>query len=676
MSENIDVAGLFGTGDSTPDAIAKELAELRELLTPLAATIAEAEETKKELKREEIALNEQIREIRNKAYDIDNSVRDARRKMQDAERKMASAERRYQESLVAARQREELRALSDELDKLTAGAPWREFAFDHQISGAKKLAVARRAILADKPGLGKTLTATIYLDMVKSKKAICVVPNDTQDNFIQEISHWAPHRAPHVIRLGNLSKGERSILLNMVLPTLDEFIIVINFEGWRRDQEVLMGLINLQADTLIIDESHNAKNRQTKAWKGLRSMVTSSNQCPSCRGSNIRRHESAIGVSSEVCGDCGYAPKHGDFFTFNSVQNVLPMTGTPILNRPQDLSAQLALIDPVAFGSERDFLRDYCYEGFDGKWRFRKGGLESLSKKLAARFVMRDRKSAGIVIPPQGIQYHNVNLDAQDYPKQYEMLRALNERALILLEQEGQAMPVSHVIALITRKRQAVTWGQGIEFKDPKTGVVLFRADCDESIKIDKVINVDPERTGNGPTGLIPDLIGDYDSDTHRWIGGERVVLFSQFKQPLHEIKRRLDVAGISSVIFDGDTPQDIRNEIRLDMDARTADPENYKYQVILANYRVGGVGLNFTAASQMIILDEEWNPGKVEQAYGRIDRMGQTKETTVHVIRLNNSIDTWMAALIEEKQDIVDGLESSIDMQQRLIDGIEGGML
>jgi SNF2 family DNA or RNA helicase len=74
-----------------------------------------------------------------------------------------------------------------------------------------------------------------------------------------------------------------------------------------------------------------------------------------------------------------------------------------------------------------------------------------------------------------------------------------------------------------------------------------------------------------------------------------------------------------------------------------------------------------------MIILDEEWNPGKEDQAYGRNDRMGQTEETTVHVLRVKNSIDTWMANLIAQKKEMIEGFELHADLQQQLMDILRG---
>ena len=85
---------------------------------------------------------------------------------------------------------------------------------------------------------------------------------------------------------------------------------------------------------------------------------------------------------------------------------------------------------------------------------------------------------------------------------------------------------------------------------------------------------------------------------------------------------------------------------------------ETAKWDIVLAHYRKGGVGLNFTAATQMIILDGEWNPGKEDQAYGRINRIGQTEENTVHIIRILNSIDAWLADLVERKRTTIENFD------------------
>lgn len=361
------------------------------------------------------------------------------------------------------------------------------------------------------------------------------------------------------------------------------------------------------------------------------------------------------------CNDCGNEAE--TFFEFNSAKNVLMMTGSPILNRPQDLWAQLNLIDPVNYSSERQFLRTYCYQDwYTKKWSFNPGGLERLVKQISSKFVKRDRESAGIKVPPQEIMNHDLTLDPEVYPEQYKVLQGLNRHATIILDSE-RAVSVLYMIALITRKRQATVYPEGIELKDPD-GQVVYKVDCQESIKLDFLIKPNGELGSfSTPTGLIPDL------------GKERIVVFSQFKSPLKELERRLSLAGYQVGRYDGDTPESIRQELQLDFDRKTMGDEP-KYQIMLCNYKTGGVGLNFTGATQVIILDREWSPGKEGQALGRVDRIGQTEETTVHVIRVKNSIDTWLDALINQKKDMIDGFESEVDLAQSLRDHIENGGL
>jgi SNF2 family DNA or RNA helicase len=129
---------------------------------------------------------------------------------------------------------------------------------------------------------------------------------------------------------------------------------------------------------------------------------------------------------------------------------------------------------------------------------------------------------------------------------------------------------------------------------------------------------------------------------------------------------------------FDGDTPESERVKIKEDVDRRTCEAPDYgqyKYQVVLCNYRTGGVGLNFTAMTETIFMDEEWNPGKADQAMGRTDRIGQTEETNVHILRVPGTIDTWMVNLNEEKADIISGFESATkDTAKSLLDAMKSG--
>lgn len=139
------------------------------------------------------SVTAQIRLLDIKKQDIETSLFDARRKQRELERQIQSAENRLRQALENERIKKEYQDSSVAFDKLTAGFRWREFALQHQIEGAKHLATAKRAILGDKMGLGKTLTSLIACDMLQAQKILVVVPDDVVSNFVREIQHWAPH---------------------------------------------------------------------------------------------------------------------------------------------------------------------------------------------------------------------------------------------------------------------------------------------------------------------------------------------------------------------------------------------------------------------------------------------------------------------------------------------------
>jgi SNF2 family DNA or RNA helicase len=218
----------------------------------------------------------------------------------------------------------------------------------------------------------------------------------------------------------------------------------------------------------------------------------------------------------------------------------------------------------------------------------------------------------------------------------------------------GESAEIPAMIAVITRLRQAACFPAGIEMKitqkmfdmDPRfpVGHVYFRAPLDTpSIKLDMA----------------------EDKLEREVKAGHRSVVFSQFKTALADLEKRLTKRGLRVARFDGDTKQNTRIDIKRDFlrSATGESPDNYKYDVVLVNYKTGGVGLNFTDATYMLCLDEEWNPGKNTQAWARICRIGQTEETRVDIMRIEKSIDMWMKTLNEMKQAIINGFEQVIDV-------------
>ncbi|KAK5741928.1 hypothetical protein LTR17_003676 [Elasticomyces elasticus] len=80
------------------------------------------------------------------------------------------------------------------------------------------------------------------------------------------------------------------------------------------------------------------------------------------------------------------------------------------------------------------------------------------------------------------------------------------------------------------------------------------------------------------------------------------------------------------------------------------------KTSILLASLRSGGLGLNLTMASRVICLDPWWNSSVEQQAFCRVFRIGQEKETQFVRIVVKNTVDAAMMDMKERKQIEIDG--------------------
>lgn len=526
------------------------------------------------------------------------------------------------------------------LEQLSQSAIWRtgnkfgDKALKHQVDGAYVLASSGRAILADSMGVGKTLTSIATLDLIGAKKILIVCPGEIMSGFEEELRKWS-ERPPIV--MGRRPKKEQRVILNMLRATkAEEFVIIINYEAWSRDKALLIELESMCFDTIICDEAHRLKETNTSAYKGVEQIALSQNYCTVCKS------------YKKICPHTGAGER--------SAKNVFLLTGTPILNRPTEIYSLLHILRPAEFDNKNAFVRNYCEtDPYTGKVGFRPGGMATLASRLSGSYLRRTRETAGIVLPKQDTVVHTIELNAQENAAQLELLEQLELHAQVEID-NGRAVGIIAKLALITRQRQAATWAGGMQIKVPiidEMGNPVFDDFLEQQFELYRI----PEKYHTSAKmdaayDLLEELVQD----------GQRVVVFSQFKQALYEMQRRCERSDlpIRSVEYHGDTPAEVRDEVKRNFDR--SNHEESKWDAVLCHYKTGGVGLNLTAATQIIILDEEWNPGMNDQAYGRIQRIGQTEETTVHIFRTSNTVDEWMEELNVEKNNLVTGFNKEND--------------
>jgi superfamily II DNA or RNA helicase len=104
-----------------------------------------------------------------------------------------------------------------------------------------------------------------------------------------------------------------------------------------------------------------------------------------------------------------------------------------------------------------------------------------------------------------------------------------------------------------------------------------------------------------------------------------KVMLFSSFRHTLRYLHKHLIDAGLRVGLIHGGTPDEDRRELR-DRFSRPKEIENALD--ILLSSEVGCEGLDYQFCDCMVNYDLPWNPMRVEQRIGRIDRYGQQSET------------------------------------------------
>lgn len=103
-----------------------------------------------------------------------------------------------------------------------------------------------------------------------------------------------------------------------------------------------------------------------------------------------------------------------------------------------------------------------------------------------------------------------------------------------------------------------------------------------------------------------------------------KIILFSTFRHTLAYIFRKLKALNYRVAQIDGSVKDEQRRELRERFELKKSDPNALD---ILLFTEVGSEGLDYQFCDMMINYDLPWNPMRIEQRIGRIDRRGQKSE-------------------------------------------------
>jgi superfamily II DNA or RNA helicase len=162
------------------------------------------------------------------------------------------------------------------------------------------------------------------------------------------------------------------------------------------------------------------------------------------------------------------------------------------------------------------------------------------------------------------------------------------------------------------------------------------------------------EREALGRLLGAADALGAHDSKLGRFLtlmdeilptsAGQKVIVFSYFRRTLNYLARELRAAGKSVVLIHGDVPPQQRAVL---IDRFREDPG----PTVMLTSEVGAEGLDFQFCDTLVNYDLPWNPMKVEQRIGRIDRYGQQREQVrIYSLFLQGTIEERILERLYER--------------------------
>lgn len=117
-----------------------------------------------------------------------------------------------------------------------------------------------------------------------------------------------------------------------------------------------------------------------------------------------------------------------------------------------------------------------------------------------------------------------------------------------------------------------------------------------------------------------------------------KIIIFSTFRYTLGYLKRKLQNARLRVAQVDGSLKDTMRQDLRVQFELPKYDKDAID---ILLFTEVGAEGLDYQFCDMMINYDLPWNPMRIEQRIGRIDRRGQQSETvSIYNMITNRTVD------------------------------------
>jgi len=489
-----------------------------------------------------------------------------------------------------------------------------------------------RLLIADEVGLGKTIEAgMIYKEVDKRDDlsiSLIVVPSSLTLKWRNELLLRFDEDF-EILRTGTF----RAFLKEYEMFSSSKAYrkkMIISYHALR-DEEVVKLLQNssITIDFLIMDEAHTFRNSHTSTFEAAFSIV-------------------------------------------NLAEYVLFLTATPVQNSYEDLFNILSLLDDETFldfdyfkdlirpneiihkvvamlknGSDLGVIQEYISEkDFDFHqltWP-QKDIFESFvalneitredrvdyisqftnSDNLSYIISRTKKKDAGKFIPREA---HSSNIKSTDNEQNF--YNAVVDFVIYLFSLKNPKIPTGFITVMPERMASSCMLASLESFKNMRETRKFFVSEIDDIDSEYDDFELDSKIVGKLDSLIEKGmLIGDCDSKYDRFVtvlndlkkqNIQRAIVFSFFKKTLSYLERKLIENGIKVGKIDGDLTPEERFE-------KIDQFKNGEFDILLSS-EVGSEGLDMQFCNVIFNYDLPWNPMRVEQRIGRIDRIGQKAE-------------------------------------------------
>jgi len=307
----------------------------------------------------------------------------------------------------------------------------------------------------------------------------------------------------------------------------------------------------------------------------------------------------------------------------------LALTGTPVENSLGDLWSIFDFLNPGLLGSAKAFNR-LCKSMASGQHIGQYGGQHSRQhegyaplRKLMRPYILRRLKSDKSII--------------SDLPDKTEVNAycSLSKQQAVLYQQSVDEM------------KTVIEKLDGIE----RRGAVLAFL-----MRFKQICNHPSQWLGDGGFELAQSgkLLRLRELGMSIAARQDKVLVFTQFRAMTAPLASVLaNVFGRSGLVLHGGTPVKKRHSLVQSFQ------EDERIPFMVLSLKVGGSGLNLTAASHVIHFDRWWNPAVENQATDRAFRIGQKKNVLVHKFICRGTVEEHIDELIRDKQDLSDQILS-----------------